>query len=425
MLRKKLAVVAAAALPLTGVALFGGIQAVSAAGGPTLTCTALAPAVDAGALGGITFTNVSGGGQTGVSLNSNAAQSAIIVPITAAQIAAFEADGFSSAAGFTVTTGSVTNGDDVVTINKGVVAGQTLTVTGFTGTYTVLSDVSLGAGLVTPDQVTLTTDLEGGTPIKGVVAKAKGIVTVNATDGTNGTTAYNGAVNENVAMEGDSCSSSANLPGSFAPTTVDINATTAATNSASGLELPPGALDGSITLPAIGPDYTQPVATTFGFDIVKDNKLNLTDFDESFAKGVVLGDYATTKAALDINALANMTVCTSGELAAITDTPYVAIDPVTHLAETPVPNGGPDSTNNGGPIHTGASPLAVCDGGTDMAYPITTLPPSLGGGTEPTAGVGEILAVELDPSGNPPTGDGTAVSEIVEIQATNDLPAVL
>jgi hypothetical protein len=365
MIRKKIAIIAAASLPLTGVALFGGIQAASAGGGPLLTCTALAPAAAAGPAGGVSFTD-SSNNLTGISLSSNNAQTAALV------------------VGITTTTGLST-----ITINKGVVQGQTLTVAGFSNTAVVASDVQPGAGVVTPDVVTLVSPLVPiAAPVKGVYAKAKAAVTVNATDGTNNTTAYDPNVTEHLYVTASSCTSSTGLPGSFAPTQVDINATSPSTNSAAGLEAPPGLLDGSINLPPIGADYVQPVSTTVGFDTAADNKLNLLSFDETYAKGVITGDYATTKGALNVSALNPMVVCTVGELASIAGT--------THEAG----------------VATGANPLVVCDSGSAPAYPAGN-------------GLSEILNAELNPSAIGLGGDGTAIGAIYAIQVSAGGNAVL
>jgi hypothetical protein len=388
MMRKKLAIIAAATLPLTGAALFGGIQAASAGGGPLLTCTTLGPAAAAGPAGGVTFN----GGTTGISLASNASQAALLTAVSSAQITAFETSGPLGSAQFVggvATSGAATNGNTVITINKGVVAGQTLSVAGFTGTYVVASDIQVGAGVVSPDQVTLTTPLAGGVAVKGIVAKAKAAVTVNATDGTNNTTAYNPSVTEDIAVTASNCTSSTGLPGSFAPTQVDVDASSPATNSASGLELPPTNLDGSVVLPAIGADYVQPVATSINFDTAADNKLNLGDFDLTYAKGVIAGDYATTKGALNISALNPMVVCTQGELQAIAGS-------------------GPDH----GTIATGANPLVVCDSGSAPAYPSGN-------------GLSEILGAELSPGSTVTGGDGTDIAAIYEIQVTAGGNAVL
>jgi len=362
MIRKKIAVIAAASLPLTGAALFGGIQAASAGASAALTCTAAAPAVAAGPSGGVTFTD--GSGATGVSLQSNAAQAAILLA--------------------NVTTSTPLN---TITINKGVVAGQTLSVAGFTGTYIVASDVVPGAGSFSPDVVTLTTNLTGATAVKGVYAKAKAAVTVNATDGTNGTIAYEGSITEHVALTESSCTPTIAEP--FAPTQVDLNATSPSTNSAAGLEAPPTALDGTLTFPTIGADYTQPILTTVNFDVAKNNALNLLSFDETYVKGIVTGDYGTTKAALNISALNPMVVCSTGELEAIHGT-------------------GPDTAH----IASGANPLVVCDSGSAPAYPSGV-------------GLSEILGSELNPSAVTNGGDGTPIAAIYEIQATGGGNATL
>lgn len=381
MLRKKLAVIAAAALPLTGIAVAGGIQVASAGAGPTLTCTSLSDDNAGPNPGGITFNN----GTDGISLSSNAAQTAeLLSTIT------------------TTSPGATATSTTQITINKGVVAGQTLSVAGFTNTAVVASfDETAGVpGIVSPDVVTLVSPgLTGGVAVKGTLAKAKAAVTVNATDGTNNTTAFQPTVTLDVNETLGSCVSSTGSPGSFAPTQVNLNATSSASNSASGLEGAPGNLDGTISLPPIGADYVQPVATTINFDTPADNKLNLLAGDaETFAKGAVVGDYGTTKGAFSLAAADGntMVVCTDGELAALSGTSVGGVAPSADSAH----------------ISVGANPLVVCDSGSSVAYS------SIGG-------LAEIEDAELSPGATQDGGDGTAISAIYQIQPAYYNPNVI
>ena len=361
-LKNKLTFLAAVALPLAGLATFGGSQLTAqAAAGPTLLCTSVTGG-NTVANSAITFT--SGGNTTGISLDALPGFNAVLLD-------------------------AATNGQSTITINTITTKGQTLSVAGFTGTYQVLSDSTPGSGVESPDTVTLTAPLFGNTG-KGGETKAKGAVTINATDGTNGTVAYNPDVTENVNLALSSCSSTASAAGDFSPTQVGVVATAAGSNAADSLEAAPADLNGTVTFPTIGADYVQPVSTSIGFNTQKSDTLNLSDFGLTYSKGLVTGDYGTTKAELQLSALAGMTVCSQNELQAIAS------------------GTGPDAVSGTDPTHTaiaeGANPLVVCDSGTAPAFP-------------GASGLGEILAAETASGGATVNAfDGSPIGAIYAIQ---------
>lgn len=387
--RRKLAVLAAVALPLAGLVTFGGVeQFAEAAAGPVLTCTGI---TGGGANGNaVTFTDASNN-TVGIALNAAPGETAALLD-------------------------NADNGSNTIVINEAVTKGQTLTIAGFTGTYTVTDDNYPGLDLtptphivVSPDTVTVSPALTGGTvelvktptPVYGV--KSKAVVTINATDGTNNTTAFNPSINENLNLELQSCTSSEGAPGAFYPTQVGVTASSTATNSAAGLETSPGALDGTVNLPSIGSEYTQPVSTSINFDTLKSNTINLGDFGISYAKGVVAGDYATTKGELTFLALGGMTVCSQAELQAI------------NSGSGPDAAGGANVGNMQGAFHNvgiaeGADPLAVCDSGSNPAFS-----PTVNSGQY--NGLSEILASETAQGGMTVTaGDGSDIGAIYAIQ---------
>ncbi len=332
------------ALALSGLAALGEVATAGAGSGPLLTCGVVGPS-SSGPGTAITFNN----GTTGVYLAARAQASDVLID-------------------------PAYNGDTSITINAAVVRGQTLTVAGFTGTYTV-TDVSYeNAENPDPDVVTVTPALTGNLA-KGGETKAKGIVAVNATDGSGTTEAYNPDITENVDLALSGCASSADAPGEFSPTQADITGTATVSNSAVALTATPAALNATVTFPNIGSGWTQPVATAVGWDSAKGNSFNHSDYDLVYADGAVTGDFATSKSAeLNLSVLGGMTVCTQGELEAIAGT-------------------GPDT----GTIHEGASELAVCDGGTDPAYTGLT-------------GLQEIAEAESAPGGTQLDGnDGTPI----------------
>lgn len=320
--RKKLALVAAAALPLTGIAVFGGIQAANAGGGPLLECPNLS--------GTLTFNN----GATGEYLNAGSGGTGELA--------------VGAAAG--ATTIDVANG-------KGSTASaledQTLTIAGATYTATAESTTPSGE---TYNQITITPGL-------AAAEKAKTAVTVNPTTTTAYTVAYNATgVSEDLTATATGCGSTADYPGEFAPNTISLTGTTPdEPNEAKSLEATPAPFTISVGFPSISSDWTQPTAETLTFPGGKDDSLDLLTFQILEKAGVVASgeDYATTKAGeLNLNALVSFTVCTEGELDAINGVDTLA-------------NGDPneDAAVHGGPISPGASPLAVCDGGTSPAYP--------------------------------------------------------
>ncbi len=369
-IRKKLAVAAAIVLPLSSAIALGGIQAASAGGGPLLTC----PNTTADS-GTISFNS----GSTGIYLNSNAGQTAELT-----------ADAYGASTS--------------ISINKLAITGQTLTIAGITtggidgnGTFLVAGDVEPNAPSADPTDVTLSTPLPTTTAKGNILEKTKDAVTVNATDGTNNTTAYNASNTEDMTFAVSGCSSSVTVAGDFSPTEATINGTSTVSNAATGLEAAPPPLSTTVTFPPIGSGWVQPVTTSMSFSVAKADTLNLSTFAISYGDGVVTGDYASAKAgALHLNALDAMTVCTAGELEAIGGT-------------------GPDNTGNGGLIATGADPLSVCDGGT-LNYNAQTGV----GGAYPANGLDEILAAETNNTGGPDNGgDGTPVLAIWAIQVNN------
>ena len=74
-IRKKLAVAAAVMLPVSGLAVVGGVQLVSAGGPPVLTCSSSLPTQPT--TGGVTFDNGTGPGTAGLSLGAGLNQSAV------------------------------------------------------------------------------------------------------------------------------------------------------------------------------------------------------------------------------------------------------------------------------------------------------------------------------------------------------------
>jgi hypothetical protein len=363
-LRKKLAVFAALALPLTGFAILGG-AGVAAASSPVLTCGTLAP--DPAGIGAITFNE----GGTGIYLNSNAGQAAELLDAASA-------------------------GATSITINKLAITGQTFTLAAFAsgGPYTVTGDAAPGSGVESPDVVTFTPALSGGT-----LAKAKAAVTVNPTSGANNTTLFASGVTENMDVQVTNCTSSfGSILGVFSPTQAVINGTSSITNAATGLEVNPGTLTATITWPTIGADYTQPVSTSLVFSTAKDDTLSLTlpdPFSIHYTGGHVVGDYASSKAVLPLNALDAMTVCTQGEL------------------EAALLGTGPDT----GVISEGANPLVVCDGGTAEAY----------NSTAEGGGLGEILTAETSTNSSAANNgaDGTPVVAIWAIQVDTEGNVIL
>ncbi len=366
--RQKLAVLAAAALPLAGFAAFGGVEAAGAST-PLLTCTSTS--------GAVTFNN----GGTGIFLNSNAGQSAELL-----------ADAYG--------------GQTTITINKLAIAGQTFTLDdlGTPYTYTVLTDNTPGSGVETPDVLTFTPALPAATVTQklGLEDKVKTAVTVNPTDGTNSTEAYATGVTEDLNVGVSSCTSSFGaIPGVFSPTQASISGTSSVTNAATGLEANPGPLSANVTWPTLSSEWTQPVATTVNFSVAKDDTLNLGDFVITYKGGVVAGDFATAKeGTLPLNALDAMTVCTEGEYFALQGS---ATMPAQYPATGSVTD--PDSNLNGGPISSSDSPLVVCDGGTAEAY--NSAPEG--------GGLGEILTAETGHGGSDNGADGTPILAIWNI----------
>ncbi len=369
-LRKKLAVLTAVALPLTGIAVFGGVTAANAGGGPLLTCAQVG-ANPSGPGAAMSFSE--GGSPAGVYLNSGAGVTA-----------ALAANAF--------------NGNTSITIGRNLLTvGQTLTVAGFTGTYTVANQSATEASLAlggTTNVVGVTPNLTGNLG-KGGETKAKGVVTVNPTDGTNDTTAFDGNLTENFSLEASSCTSSASVPGEFSPTEAFVTASVPVSNSAIGLTAGAGALTGSsgatITFPAIGDGWSQPVTTTGSWNVAKADKVELgvgDGFGVVYGDGAITGDFATSKAGTLNLGVSDIVVCTEGELEAIAGT-------------------GPDTAH----ISTGANPLAVCDSGTASYY----APATDGSGNPTQAGLHEILSAETGGS-SVNGGDGTPIAAIYGIQ---------
>jgi hypothetical protein len=390
--RSRLTILTAVALPLAGLVTFGGVQQFAeAGGGPVLTCTNVTGG--GSNQNAVTFTDASNN-TVGIALNSAPAETG-------------------------ATTANADNGSSTVVINQAVTKGQTLTIVGFTGTYLVTNDNYPGLVItpsphivVSPDTVTVSPPLAGGTVVlvknanpalDTLGVKAKAVVNINATDGTNNTTAFNGSINENLNLDLSSCTSSQSAPGDFAPTGVNVTGSSSATNSAASLEKNPGLLNGNVTFPTIGAGYVQPVPTAIGFNIAKSNTINLGDFGISYAKGVVTGDYATTKSTLTFLALGGMTVCSESELQAIAS------------GTGPDGPGGANLSSMEGTyattgITSGSDPLVVCDSGSNPAFSPTVSQGKYNG-------LDEILAAETAQGGTTVTaGDGSNIGAIYAIQ---------
>jgi len=375
-IRKRLAVAAAVLLPLSGLAVFSGVQAASAGGGPLLTC----PNTTADS-GTISF----GGGADGIYLNSNAGQTGALV---------------SNALG----------GATGIVINKLAITGQTLTIAGVTtggidgnGTFRVAGNVTPDAPSYAVVDVTLTTPLPTTTAKGNILAKSKSVVTVAATDGTNNTTLYNTSQTENMSLALAGCASSVVGSGEYAPNEATVTGTATVSNAATGLEGSPAPLSATAVFPPIGSGWGDnggsggQGSSSLSFTNTKADTINLGTFAITYGAGVVTGDFASAKAGtLHLNALDAMTVCTQDELEAIAGS-------------------GPDWTGNSGLIATGADPLSVCDGGTLNLNTQTGV-----GGAYPANGLDEILAAETNTSGGADVGgDGSPVVAIWAIQVNN------
>ena len=173
-IQKKLALMGALALPLAGLATFGGAQ-VAGAATPLLTCQAVSPA--AGATGGESFTLNSDGSNPG-SAGIN----------------------FDASAGGTMELGAGASENatslsliDPVGSTALATTTQVLTIAGADGTYTVTSDTFGALPPHTPDVVTITPALSitggGAKPLK-----AKAAVTVSPTATTAYRTVSDGAI---------------------------------------------------------------------------------------------------------------------------------------------------------------------------------------------------------------------------------------
>jgi hypothetical protein len=385
-IRRKLAVIAAITLPLAGVAVAGGIQAASAGGGPLLTC----PFVDS-SVSQLVFDGGGGPGSAGIFLTSNPGGT------------------------YALAANAVGNATSIETTNLAI-AGETLNIGTDPTTYTVTNDTAATAPYYNPTTLDITPALPPGT--KGIADKVKTAVVVHPTTDFSGilpgntsvsvTEAYNPAVTEDMTLHLTGCTSSAVIPGDFAPNNATFNATAPASNAATQLEgsavhlvanpsPPPAAypvgtpanVSGTVSYPT-DPDYgPAPQSTTLNFITPKSDSVNLTNFNIAYGSGAAsAGDFQTAKSGhLALNALVSMTVCSYGELQAIENSGVA---------------GGPDSTANGGLIAFGASPLVVCDGGTSSAY----------GGN----GLDEILSAET--GGTPVAADGTPPAAIYQISLT-------
>ena len=372
-IRKRLAVAAAVLLPLSGLAVFSGVQAASAGGGPLLTC----PNTTADS-GQIDF----GGGSNGIYLNSNAGQTGALVD-------------------------NALGGATSIVINKLAITGQTLTIAGVTtggidgnGTFQVMGNVTPDAPSYAVVDVNLTTPLPTTTAKGNILAKSKSVVTVAATTGANQTEAYNTSQTENMSLSLAGCASSATLPGEIAPNSATVTGTATVSNAATGLEGSPAPLTATVAYPTLPAGYGDnggsggTGSSSLSFSDTKADTINLGTFAITYGAGVVTGDFAAAKSGtLHLNALDSMTVCTQDELQAIQD------------------GTGPDS----GTIAEGADPLSVCDGGTLNLNTQTGV-----GGAYPANGLSEILAAETNQSGGADNGgDGSPVVAIWAIQVNN------
>lgn len=163
-IRKRLAVTAAIVLPVSGLAVVGGVSQFASAGGPpVLSCASLG--ADAGPTGGVTFDTGSGPGTAGLDLGASLQQA----PAT------------------TLDVDALATGGNVVVLEAEAIAGQTLSLANGQ-TVTVLGDSVAHTGVAGPKNLeTAIISPNPGTPI----AKKMNVTINPSTTGTYNT--YNNA----------------------------------------------------------------------------------------------------------------------------------------------------------------------------------------------------------------------------------------
>jgi hypothetical protein len=186
-IRKKLAVAAAIALPVSGLAVLGGTELSAAGGPPILTCSSLGsdPTPGVANTGGVTFDNGSGPGTAGLSLGA----------------------GLSTTGVTSLDEDALAVGNNTAVIPNEVIAGQTITL-GDSQTVTVVADATNKVGVASSKNF----ETVVFTPTVTTAIAKKVALTINPT--TNG--AYSTFTNTTVS------SSSANVTAATADFTGDV-----------------------------------------------------------------------------------------------------------------------------------------------------------------------------------------------------------
>ena len=154
-IRKRLALVAAITLPVSGLVVLGGAEVASAAA-PVLSCASLG--ADSNATGGVTFDTGTGPGTAGLDLGASISSSAVT----------------------SLDENAMALGSDVVTLPNEAISGQTLTLAN-SQVVTVVSDTFAHTGVAS------TKDFETAvvTPAASSAIAKKAAVTINpSTTGT-------------------------------------------------------------------------------------------------------------------------------------------------------------------------------------------------------------------------------------------------
>ncbi len=160
-IQKRLAVVAAAALPLAGLAALGGASPASAAAPPTLKCPVVEPdpanyGSGTSGTGGVTFDTSSSGA------NPGSGYLAI----------------YAGAGGTAELTSSAGSGASEIAVSQLLIVGQTLTIAGVSGVFT---DTGNAFNALDGPVGTGNPDTASFTPPLPVPVRAKTVVTVNPT----------------------------------------------------------------------------------------------------------------------------------------------------------------------------------------------------------------------------------------------------
>ena len=255
-IRKKLAVLAAVALPLSGLAVLGGVQAASVGGPPVLTCPNVQPDPNPGTpgAGGTTFDNGGGPGSAGMYISANAGGAGVLAA-------------------------NASNGATSIKITTLAIAGETLTIAGGYGPFTVTGDsTTLGqpVSLGYPETADITPTLNGIPLVHGVgtlKAKITG-VTVAPTSTTS-----NRTVNDGVLSGTDLQSATA------AFTAGDVGQPVSGSHSGTSI-FPGGGPPVTIATYNSATDVTLSSAATYG-----GGGATVTIGDDQFAPATVTGDF--------------------------------------------------------------------------------------------------------------------------------------